>query len=247
VTLPYLDIVRREAAALADAARLGLEPMCPSCPDWTVQRLVEHTGMVHRWVTEMVRRRATERVRRGELPPPPEDPAELVPWFEEGAAALVDMLTTTPDDEHAWNWSVSHPHKVGFWKRRMAHETVVHRWDAQCAHSAATPVETALAVDGIAEMMDTVLPRALADNPGRPSLGGTLHVHCTDAEGEWLVDIVDGQATVRAEHAKADAAVRGPASDLLLSLYGRVDGAAPVERFGDEAVFANWLELSRFG
>ncbi|HVF74781.1 MAG TPA: maleylpyruvate isomerase family mycothiol-dependent enzyme [Acidimicrobiales bacterium] len=247
MTLPYLDIVRREAAAMADAARLGLEPTCPSCPDWTVQQLVEHTGIVHRWVTEIVRRRATERVKRSELPPPPDDPAEIVPWFEQGAAVLVDMLATTPDDEPTWNWSVSQPHKLGFWKRRMAHETVVHRWDAQCAHGVVTPVEAALAVDGIAEMMDTVLPSRLSGNEARPSLGGTLHVHCTDAEGEWLVKIVEGEATVRPEHAKGDCAVRGPASDLLLYLYGRIDGADTIERFGDEAVFANWLELSRFG
>lgn len=247
MSLPYLDIVRREAAAMADAARLGLEEQCPSCPDWTVRRLVEHTGIAHRWVTEIVGRRATERVKRRELPSPPEDAADIVPWFEEGVDLLVEMLSTTPPDESAWNWSVSQPHKVGFWLRRMAHETVVHRWDAQCAHSAVTPIEAALAVDGIAEMMDTVLPRALADNPGRPSLGGTLHVHCTDVDGEWLVEVVQGEASVRVEHAKADCAVRGPASDLLLSIYGRIDGAETIERFGDEAVFANWLELSRFG
>ena len=245
MTLPYLDIVRRESAALADGARLGLDARCPSCPDWTVQELVQHTGMVHRWVTEMVRRRATERVKRRELAPPPSDGDALVPWFEEGADALVETLSTTPADEHAWNWSATQPHRAGFWVRRMAHETVVHRWDAQRAHDATTEVEPALAVDGIAEILDTILPSALSGNPGSPSLGGTLHIHCTDVAGEWLVDVVDGALTVRPEHAKGDAAVRGPASDVLLYLYGRVD-ADRVERFGDEAVFATWLEISRF-
>lgn len=244
MTLPYLDIVRRETAAMVEAASLGLEARCPSCPDWTVADLVRHMGSVHRWVTEIVRRRATEVVRRRELPPPPEDPDLLLPWLEAGVDPLVEILTTTPPDEQAWNWSVAHRDEVGFWPRRMAHETAVHRWDAQCAHGVVKPLEQALAVDGIAEMFDTVLPSALDEKPGSPSLGGTLHVHCTDAEGEWLVEVVDGVATVRAEHAKADAAVRGPASDVLLFLYGRSEGG--VERFGDGSVLANWLEMSRF-
>lgn len=246
MSLAYLDIVRREAAAMAEAARLGLDTQCPSCPDWTVRQLVEHTGMVHRWVTEIVRTRATERVKRRDLPPPPDDAADVVPWFEAGVEPLIDTLATTPPHEHAWNWSVSQPHRARFWPRRMAHETAVHRWDAQCAHGVATGIDTALAVDGIAELLDTVVPSALNENGGRPSSGGTLHIHCTDAEGEWVVEVVDGKLSVRAEHAKADAAVRGPASDLLLYLYGRIDGAGSVERFGDEAVVANWLDLSRF-
>ena len=55
-----------------------------------------------------------------------------------------------------------------------------------------------------------------------------MHVHSTDADGEWLVDFDNGLAVTR-EHAKGDVAVRGPASDLMLVLYGRVparDGRA---------------------
>ena len=61
---------------------------------------------------------------------------------------------------------------------------------------------------------------------------GTVHLHCTDVDGEWLVARRDGEVTVTAEHAKGDVAARGSASDLLLFLWGRVPADA-LEVFGD--------------
>ena len=50
-----------------------------------------------------------------------------------------------------------------------------------------------------------------------------MHLHATDVEGEWLVSFrpADGMS-VEAGHAKGDAAVRGPAGELLLWLWGRL-------------------------
>jgi hypothetical protein len=50
---------------------------------------------------------------------------------------------------------------------------------------------------------------------------------------------------VRREHAKADVAVRGPASALELFLYNR-RGPDGLEVFGDEAKAAAWTEKVRF-
>ena len=44
----------------------------------------------------------------------------------------------------------------------MAHETTVHRWDAQSAAGTPDPVPTWLACDGVSEMIDIFL--AAADN-----------------------------------------------------------------------------------
>jgi hypothetical protein len=66
------------------------------------------------------------------------------------------------------------------------------------------------------------------------ALPGSVHLHCTDSEGEWLVH-PDGR--VEAIHAKGDAAIRGPASDLLLALYTRVPLSA-VEVIGDAGLAA---------
>jgi predicted lipid carrier protein YhbT len=64
---------------------------------------------------------------------------------------------------------------------------------------------------------------------------GTVHLHCTDVDGEWLFTRRDGEITVTAEHAKGDVAARGRASDLLLFLWGRVP-ATELEVFGDAAL-----------
>lgn len=248
----YLDAVRTDAAAMAAAASAaaGLGAVCPTCPGWTVRDVLEHTGMVHTWVDRLVSTRASERIPKGELPKPPAGAAGVVPWFEERTAALLEVLASVDDDEPVWNWSVDRPHVAGFWPRRMAHETAVHRYDAECAAEvagAAALVTPALAVDGIDEILDTILPTMVADRAAQSmpsSLGGTLHAHCTDVTGEWLVSVEEGVEVQRA-HAKGDAAVRAPASALFLFLSGRLPMEA-VEVFGDHAVVANWLEVSRF-
>ena len=71
----------------------------------------------------------------------------------------------------------------GFWSRRQAHELAVHRWDAQLAAGAPQPIDRALAADGIQELFD-ILP---ARPGGAPTGNGeTMHLHCTDGDGEWL-------------------------------------------------------------
>lgn len=248
----YLDAVRTDAAAMVAAAgSAGLDAVCPTCPGWTVRDALEHTGMVHTWVHRLVSTRALERISKRDLPKPPAEAAGVPAWFEEQTAALVEALTSVGEDEPVWNWSVDRPHVARFWPRRMAHETAVHRYDAECAADmvdAAASVPAALAVDGIDEILDTILPSMVArraEQSMASSLGGTLHAHCTDVPGEWLVSVADAVVEVQREHAKGDAAVRAPASPLFLFLAGRLPVDA-VEVFGDEAVVANWLEISRF-
>jgi hypothetical protein len=72
---------------------------------------------------------------------------------------------------------------------------------------------------------------------GAARLPGSLHLHTTDAPGEWTVTFADGKADVRTEHGKGDAAVRGPASDVLLWVWNR---GGQVETFGDDAVLEAW-------
>lgn len=247
----YLDAVRTDAAAMAAAGRAGLDAVCPTCPGWTVRDVLEHTGTVHTWVHRLVSTNASARIPKRELPQPPSDAVAVVPWFEGRTAELLDVLASVGDDEPVWNWSVDRPHVARFWPRRMAHETSVHRYDAECAVSGpegTSFVAPELAVDGIDEILDTVLPRMIGERAAQSipsSLGGVLHAHCTDVPGEWLISVEDGAVEVRREHAKGDAAVRAPASVLFLFLSGRLPMQA-VEVFGDDAVVANWLEVSRF-
>ena len=75
----------------------------------------------------------------------------------------------------------------------MAHETAVHRFDAERAAGRDYRVEAELASDGVDEYLDFVLPRTVAKGL---RLGGSVHLHCTDVPGEWIIEPGDdGHAT----------------------------------------------------
>ena len=75
-----------------------------------------------------------------------------------------------------------------------------------------------------------------------PGSGESIHLHATDGEGEWLVRLGGDGLVVTREHAKGDVAMRAPASDLLLFLYGRA-GAADAEVFGDATILERWQDV----
>jgi predicted lipid carrier protein YhbT len=68
----------------------------------------------------------------------------------------------------------------------------------------------------------------------------SLHLHATDAPGEWVVTVGGGAVDVREEHGKADVALRGTAPDLYLLLWHRVSPEA-VAVLGDGAALERFL------
>lgn len=237
----YLSSITEDASRLAGAARAGLDQSVPTCPGWTLGKLVLHVGLVHRWSTEVVRSQASEPLDFSVAGQAPEGPAR-VDWFEEGAGALVSVLSQTDPTTEMWTFAGS-PGTARFWYRRQAQETSIHRWDAEAAHGSATPIDPALAADGIDELVDVLAPGVAGSFPEQ-GLGGTLHLHCTDTDGEWLVGLRPGRLEVARQHAKADAALRGTASDLSLFLWGRLPPSA-LELFGDPEVAGRWASLVR--
>ena len=176
------------------------------------------------------------------LPKPPTDEAELLAWFDEGAEALVTTLAGIEPDAPAWNFAGATP-TAAFWRRRQAVETAVHRWDAEHAVGTASPVDDQLAADGIDEFLTVLAPYRFASEDGI-DLGGSLHLHCTDVDGEWTIHTDDGVYRVDRGHAKGDVAVRGPASQLLLVVFQRLGPDADgIEVFGAPEILDRWLAL----
>jgi uncharacterized protein (TIGR03083 family) len=140
-----------------------------------------------------------------------------------------------------WTWTSDQTAR--FWARRQAQELAIHRWDAQTAAGEPRPIDRALAVDGIQEVFD-ILPERPGVAPIRGA-GETIHLHCTDGDGEWLIRLGADGIVVTNEHAKGDVAARGTASDLMLLVWGRIPPAG-VDVFGDAALLARWQELTRF-
>lgn len=212
-----------------------MEAPVPTCPGWTVADLLVHTARVYRHKTHVLATRATAPPASGAWQrddPPPEGAADR---YDEELAALVGALASSSPSAAVWTWWPA-DQTAGFWYRRMAHETAVHRVDAEAALGRVGSVATELAIDGVDEALDQFLVPRIAEGSlvGAPT---TVHLHATDGSGEWLVRLGPGGVSVEKGHAKGDVAARGTASDLLLWLWGRL----PVDRlevFGDATAVA---------
>jgi uncharacterized protein (TIGR03083 family) len=219
----YLQVIRREGAALLDAAERAPHAPVPSCAGWDMSDLVWHTAEVHQFWASIVDG-SLAGPEQYEEPPRPDDGVVLAE-ARTSLASLVRVLSDADPDHEVWTWSSGND--VAWVARRMAQETAVHRWDAEQAAGIDATIDPALASDGIDEYLSFFLVPC-------EGAAGSVHLHSTDATGEWVVRFDDGGLQVTREHAKGDAAVRGPATDLLLALWGRVP-LEQVEIIGDRA------------
>ena len=119
----------------------------------------------------------------------------------------------------------------------------MHRIDAQLALGTVVPIDPALAADGIDELL-WLLPRRPWAGPITGN-GETVHLHCTDIAGEWMVEFAPDGLRVERVHAKGALAVRGSASDLLLWCSGRA-GADSLDVFGDAALLTTFRRATTF-
>jgi uncharacterized protein (TIGR03083 family) len=226
---------------MADLASGDLQVPVPTCPDWTLADLIEHTGFVHRWQTTAVRDAPDDFPDPATWRHGPTPGTSLADWFRAGVDAAVDAMSGIDPDEPRWTWAG--PGTAAWYSRRITQETLVHRIDAELAAGVEPePVDPALAVDGVDEMCDVFLPAAVGQPIG--GSGETLHLHATDVEGEWLLTMHADRVDATRGHAKGDAAIRGTARDLLLMIWGR-DPLGAVDTFGDAAVIDLFRAVAR--
>lgn len=236
----YLGHFRAAAEAFASAVETGpLDATVDACPGWDLAALAQHVGQVHRW--------AAFCAREGRAPSKEEasglgafEPDRAAGWYRDSAAIVADALDGIDPTAPTW-----HPFPVdqvaGFWPRRMAHEVLIHLRDADAAIGRDTAVDPMLASDGIDEYFEAIIPRKVANGAELPS--GSFHVHCTDVDGEWLVWTDDGEYRMIREHQKGDAALRGPATQILMRLWDREFAADELSPVGDESVLNAWTTL----
>jgi uncharacterized protein (TIGR03083 family) len=237
-------VITSEGARVVAALEADRHARIPWSDDWTVATCARHVGSVHHVVAQVVRERPTADFGLfSSLAVPEPDDAGLAQWVSDGTAALVDVLRSTDPSADCWSWWPD-GRSAAFWQRRMAQETLVHRWDAELGAGArGVPMEPVVAADGIDEFLDVfvAVTRGMKGAPAGPS----FHVHCTDTDGEWVLELpTAGERVLSRVHSKADVALRGPAEALLLTLWGRVDAEdAGVEVLGDHAALARRAEL----
>lgn len=245
----YCQAVESEIARIVEVVE-GADPATPvpTCPEWTIAALVKHLGGTHRWAEHMVRHRTPERVSfrdvRLDLP---DDEADYPAWLAAGAGPLVATLRATGAETPVWSFGVDQ--HARFWARRMCHETLVHRADAELALGGEPEIDPETAIDGINELLTilSVSHRHASRLRELDRAGETLHLHATDVAGEWIITPGPEEFTWEHGHGKGAVAVRAAASDLLLLVYGRlkpVDGRVTV--FGDASLLQGWLDTTAF-
>lgn len=232
----HLSALAADSEAVADLAEGHLDRGVLACPGWTVADLLGHLGGVYSWAWLVIRAEGDKPDKDRDQPPT--DPDELVDWFREERTAAIDALSSREPEDPAWTFLRNATPNVGWWRRRQAMETAVHLFDVESAVGRPKPVAPDLAADGVDEIVTDFLPAFVRRNAVE-GLEGTMHLHCSDTEGEWVIDFGAPDLDVRREHAKADLAIRGPASDLLLWLWNRVPlDSGTLEVFGREDVAA---------
>jgi uncharacterized protein (TIGR03083 family) len=233
----YLTAADADGRALLEAAQSDWATPVPHCPGWDSAELVRHMGGILEWMAAIVG--SGERVVRRSLTAPPQDPADLPSWYLGALPRTLEILATADPASEGWTFSSTGDRRVWWWCRRLAVEVAVHRWDAQFAQGGPFPggIEPAVAEAGVEEFMVEFLPGLL----GSADLDGTLHLHATDGPTEWWVDL-GAPASVRPEHSKADTAVRGTRSDLLLWLNNR-GPLESIEVLGQAETVARWSQL----
>jgi hypothetical protein len=216
---------------------------------------VSHVGTGHRWAATVIEQRLDQ-------PPPldiidaPEDPGDWPTWLASGAQRLIDAVEERGADRPVWTWQADK--SAGFWLRRMLHDEVVHRYDADLALGTARPddpipdLPTDVAVDGVSDFLTTcaTLSRPNSFSASFPRLAGdgeTLHLRATDTDAVWLAQRTPVGVTWSPEAGAAGVTVSGPVRELVLLLNRRLDPDAPgIEITGDADQFAYWWENSRF-
>jgi uncharacterized protein (TIGR03083 family) len=262
----YLAVFNTSWEQLLQAAEMDMEAPVPSCPGWNARTLVGHMGGVftfwNKWVRD--RPRPADAAAITELHAEREAalPGYLT-WREQGFTAaatppgvvqfatryqaeLWARLAELPPQEPVWTFFPP-DRTAGFVQRRIAHETTMHRWDAQAAQSIVEPFDDEIACDGIDEFLDAIIQviyTSRNDQGTLPSYGGERYrFHRTDGAGEWLVEFVADGIRVQRASGPSDVSIGGSVSDLLLFLYGRIkaDGLAVS---GNVDLVQRWPELA---
>lgn len=234
-----------EIARMADVLKgRDMSVSVLTCPGWDLARLVTHTGGVHRWVAAMVRDLAERRYDRDGMDMGlPADPGGYAAWLGEGATFLPEALLSRDPEAPMWSWAGEK--RVRFWSRRMLHETLVHRVDAELALGVPVVIDEHVAADGVEEFLD-VLPY-VRWNPDVAEIRGggeTISLQADTGAG-WVITLDPDRFHYRRSLQPGTVTVLAATSaDLLQVVWGRrsPDDYA-VE--GDGGLLGWWRGLAR--
>lgn len=237
----HVEQMRIETQRLVERiAATGLATAVPTCPGWTMRDLAVHTAMAHRWAAAVIERRVQSRTdvtpmeALGTVPPD----GEFAGWLTAGQQHLGEVIAATPPDADFWRFMRNATSSLAFWARRQAHETAIHRVDADLAGGVQPGgVAARFAADGVDELVLGFAPRY---RPG-PITATTIRFSATDVGRAWTVALAEGSIEATTDGAAADADLRidATAADLYLLLWNR-GGIERATLHGDASALDTW-------
>jgi uncharacterized protein (TIGR03083 family) len=228
----YLGYIRSDGDLIAAVAPGGLDRPVPVCPPWDVREVLAHLATVYDH--KVMAMRLGRKPEEGEWVTDEPFGKNTVEWFaDEHAKLLAELVAHSPKD-YAWSWWEP-DQTVGFWYRRMALETVVHRVDVESQFGPPSAIDAALAVDGIDEVLMLMLS---GDEEAATGVPGTGTVELLTGDSAWSVVLEDSRTVVTpGRRTSPHAVLSGDPAELFLYLWGRVPGDA-LDRHGDESRIA---------
>ena len=230
----FLECLAEDYGRIRAVVPGNLGRLVPTCPEWTVGDLVQHVGAVylHKVVT------LQDGSAPSEWPPAGLNDEEPVALLDRAYAELEAELGRRGPEAFSPTW-YEPDQSVGFWVRRMAQETVIHRIDAELAVGVpVAPVPDDLAIDGIDELLKVFVAydlkkspqdfaETLAESPGWSYTINTAGV-------EWLIGTSPGSFSVGGgpgmtvpDFSNVDIAISGTPTAMLRWVWNRETPGEP--------------------
>jgi uncharacterized protein (TIGR03083 family) len=234
----FLECLESDFVRLRSVVAIDPAADVPTCPGWSVADLTRHVGEVYLHKTLAMREGAEPE------PWPPKELADEEPLalLDRTYAGLVAEFAARKPEDPAGSWYTP-DQTVGFWIRRMAQETVIHRIDGELGTGQpVAPVPTDLAIDGIDELLKVFVAYGVAEwgeyfsdilagSPGRTCTLRTDGAAWRVRTGPGTFAVTDGAGSVvsagSAGGEPTDATVSGPPMALLRWVWNREGAAEP--------------------
>ena len=244
----FLECLAADYGRIRAVAPGNLDRVVPTCPEWTVADLVRHVGIVYLHKVAAMRDGAFP----SPWPPAGLNDEEPVALLDRAYAELIEEFARHAPEDFSPTW-YDPDQTVGFWIRRMAQETVIHRLDAELgADAPIAPIPDDLAIDGIDELLKAFVAydakkypddytEALANSSAR-----SYNITTTDVE--WLVGTAPNSFTVGggpgmtlATHTNTDTTITGTPTAVLRWAWSRETPGEPsavtIEGYADLSEF----------
>jgi uncharacterized protein (TIGR03083 family) len=237
-----LDVLEVEGERLATST-IGsdLEVEVPQLPGMRLGEVVRHVGSVYRMVVSWLH----DGARPTRWQRAPAEDQTLVDYLRAGLLEVVHELAQHDPLDGCPTWWPEHQN-YGFWYRRLAHETTIHRYDVQMGGAAAMVggIPPEIAVDGVDEILSLWFTHRLGVLGISDVRPGRVAIHTGDRR--WIAQITPtGTSAWRADTDETvDAIVSSDPAGMYLWLWGRRPNAHVLEA-GDPDVVAQLQDLLR--